>query len=160
LLNARAFYTLFVKTPGTNSVKDNMARIAGIDLQDSWKADFALTKIKGIGWPLAKKIMKDAGISVGKRISELTSDEVNKIGTELDKYQIEGDLARAVRSNIQRLQIIGSYRGLRHTRGLPVRGQRTRTNARTKRGKRKTVGAFKKEILSKMTAGKAGEEKK
>jgi small subunit ribosomal protein S13 len=160
LLNARAFYTLFVKTPGISRDKDNMARIAGIDLQDGWKVDFALTKIKGIGWPLAKRVMNDAGIDAKKRISDLTGDEVNKIGVELDKYQIEGDLARAVRGNIQRLQVIGSYRGLRHTKGLPVRGQRTRTNARTKRGKRKTVGAFKKEILSKMTAGRTEEVKK
>ena len=158
--NARAFYTLFVKTPGINNVKDNMARIAGIDLQDSWKVDFALTKIKGLGWPLSKKIMKAAGVDVKKRISDLTADEVNKIGVELDKYRIEGDLARAVRGNIQRLQVIGSYRGLRHTKGLPVRGQRTRTNARTKRGKRKTVGAFKKEMLSKMTTAKTEGAKK
>ncbi len=137
-----------------------MARIAGIDLQDSWKVDFALTKIKGLGWSLSKKVMKDAGVDTKKRISDLTSDEVSKISAELDKYQIEGDLARAVRGNIQRLQVIGSYRGSRHTKGLPVRGQRTRTNARTKRGKRKTVGAFKKEILSKMTTGKEEETKK
>ena len=69
-----------------------MARIAGIDLQDSWKVDFALTKIKGLGWSLSKKIMKDAGVDTKKRISEFTSDEVNKISTELEKYQIEGDL--------------------------------------------------------------------
>ena len=137
-----------------------MARIAGIDLQDSWKVDFALTKIKGLGWTLSKKIMKDAGIDTKKRISDLSSDEVSKIAAELDKYQIEGDLARAVRGNIQRLQVIGSYRGSRHTKGLPVRGQRTRTNARTKRGKRKTVGAFKKEMLSKLTTGKEAEVKK
>jgi len=86
-----------------------------------------------------------------KRVSELTSDDISKIGIELEKYQIEGDLIRLVRENIQRLQVIGSYRGLRHQRGLPSRGQRTRTNARTKRGKRKTVGAFKKEVLSKMS---------
>lgn len=137
-----------------------MARIAGIDLQDSWKVNFALTKIKGLGWTLSKKIMKDAGIDAKKRISDLSSDEVSKIAAELDKYQIEGDLARAVRGNIQRLQVIGSYRGSRHTKGLPVRGQRTRTNARTKRGKRKTVGAFKKEMLSKLTTGKEAEVKK
>ena len=137
-----------------------MARIAGIDLQDSWKVDFALTKIKGLGWTLSKKIMKDAGIDTKKRISDLSSDEVSKIAAELDKYQIEGDLARAVIGNIQRLQVIGSYRGSRHTKGLTVRGQRTRTNARTKRGKRKTVGAFKKEMLSKLTTGKEAEVKK
>ena len=137
-----------------------MARIAGIDLQDNWKVDFALTKIKGLGWALSEKVMTDAGIDTKKRISELTSDEVNKITAELDKYQIEGDLARAVRGNIQRLQIIGSYRGSRHSKNLPVRGQRTRTNARTKRGKRKTVGAFKKEILSKIAVAKTEDAKK
>ncbi len=136
-----------------------MARIAGIDLQDSWKVDFALTKVRGLGWSLSKKVMKDADINPKKRVSDLTADEISKISGELEKYPIEGDLARTVRANIQRLQVIGSYRGVRHARGLPVRGQRTRTNARTKRGKRKTVGAFKKEILSKMIAGKTEEKK-
>lgn len=137
-----------------------MARIAGIDLQDNWKVDFALTKIKGLGWPLSKKIMKDTGIDSKKRISDLTADEVSKVGIELEKYEIEGDLARAVRANIQRLQVIGSYRGSRHSKNLPVRGQRTRTNARTKRGKRKTVGAFKKEVLSKIAVAKTEDAKK
>lgn len=131
-----------------------MTRIAGIDLQDNWKVNYALTKLRGLGWSLSKKVLKDSGIDAKKRVSELTSDEISKISAELEKYRIEGDLIREVRENIQRLQVIGSYRGLRHTRGLPVRGQRTRTNARTKRGKRKTVGAFKKEVLSKMTATK------
>lgn len=131
-----------------------MTRIAGIDLQDNWKIDYALTKLRGLGWTLSKKVLKDSNTDAKKRVSELTSDEISKINSELEKYQIEGDLFRVVRENIQRLQIIGSYRGLRHTRGLPVRGQRTRTNARTKRGKRKTVGAFKKEVLSKMSATK------
>lgn len=129
-----------------------MTRIAGIDLQENWKVDFALTKLKGLGWTLSKKVMKDAGIDTKKRVSDLTSDEVSKISTELEKYKIEGDLIREVRENVQRLQVIGSYRGGRHVRSLPVRGQRTRTNARTKRGKRKTIGAFKKEALSKMSA--------
>lgn len=128
-----------------------MTRIAGIDLQENWKVDYAMTNIRGLGWTLSKKVLKDCGIDTKKRVSELTSDEVSKISTELEKYQIEGDLVRAVRESVQRLQVIGSYRGVRHTRGLPVRGQRTRTNARTKRGKRKTVGAFKKEVLSKMS---------
>ncbi len=136
-----------------------MARIAGIDLQDNWKVEYALTKIRGLGWSLAGKVVKDAGIDSKKRVSDLTADEVAKISTELEKYKIEGDLAREVRGNIQRLQVVGSYRGLRHSRNLPVRGQRTKTNARTKRGKRKTVGAFKKEVLSKM-APKAEETKK
>jgi len=137
-----------------------MARIAGVDLQDSWKIDFALTNIKGLGWASAKKVIKDVGVDSSKRVSALTADEINKISSELEKYTIEGDLARNVRGNIQRLQVIGSYRGVRHAKGLPVRGQRTRTNARTKRGKRKTVGAFKKEILGKMAVAKTEEEKK
>lgn len=128
-----------------------MTRIAGIDLQDKWKVDYALTKIRGLGWSLSKKILKDSGIDTKKRVSDLSGDDISKIGIELEKYQIEGDLVRSVRENILRLQAIGSYRGLRHQRGLPARGQRTRTNARTKRGKRKTVGAFKKEVLSKMS---------
>lgn len=127
-----------------------MARIAGIDLQDSWKVDFALTKIRGLGWTLSKNIMKASGVDNKKRVSELTAEDVAKISTELEKYQIEGDLARVVRGNIQRLQVIGTYRGGRHAKNLPARGQRTRTNARTKRGKRKTVGALKKEAWSKM----------
>jgi small subunit ribosomal protein S13 len=137
-----------------------MTRIAGVDLQDGWKVDYALTTIRGLGWTLSRKVLKNCGIDAGKRVSELTGDEISKIGTELEKYQIEGDLIRTVRQNIQRLQVIGSYRGMRHTRGLPVRGQRTRTNARTKRGKRKTVGAFKKEILSRMSVGKKEEKTK
>jgi small subunit ribosomal protein S13 len=128
-----------------------MARISGVELNDNWKVDFALTRIKGLGWSLSKKIMDQLKLDSKKRVSELTSDEIAKISTALEKYATEGELVRIVRGNIQRLSAIGSYRGLRHTRNLPVRGQRTKTNARTKRGKRKTVGAFKKEILTKMT---------
>jgi len=127
-----------------------MARISGVDLKDNWKVDFALTRIKGIGWTLSKKIVSTLNIDIKKRVSDLTPDEIAKIGSELEKYLTEGELARVVRSNVQRLRQIGSYRGIRHTRGLPARGQRTRRNARTKRGKRKTVGAFKKEMLTKM----------
>lgn len=137
-----------------------MARIVGIDLQDNWKVDYALTKIKGLGWSLSKLVMKDAAIDTKKRVSDLTADEVTKITTELEKYAVEGDLFRTVRANIQRLQVIGSYRGMRHSKNLPARGQRTKTNARTKRGKRKTVGAFKKDVLSKMTAAKTEDAKK
>jgi small subunit ribosomal protein S13 len=135
-------------------------RISGVDLQDNWKVDYALTKIRGIGWTLSKRVMKDAGIDQKKRISDLTAEEISKISNELEKFPVEGDLVRTIRANIQRLQVIGSYRGMRHSRGLPVRGQRTRTNARTKRGKRKTVGAFKKEMLSKMSAAKSEATKK
>ncbi len=137
-----------------------MARISGIELQDNWKVDYALTRIRGVGWPLSKKILKNLKIDNAKRISDLNPDEIAKIGTKLEDYSLEGELVRQVRSNISRLQAIGTYRGLRHTRGLPVRGQRTRTNARTKRGKRKTVGAFKKEILTKMQVSEEGKEAK
>lgn len=136
-----------------------MARIAGIDLQDNWKVDYALTKIKGLGWALSKKLMVASKIDPKKRVSDLSSEEISKISGELENYTVEGDLFRNVRGNIQRLQVIGSYRGLRHSKNLPARGQRTKTNARTKRGKRKTVGAFKKEVLSKMTQAK-NEDKK
>jgi small subunit ribosomal protein S13 len=136
-----------------------MARISGIDLQDGWKVDFALTRIKGIGWTLSKKVVKALKIDSKKRVADLSGDELAQIAAELEKYLTEGELARTVRSNIARLKQIGSYRGVRHTRGLPLRGQRTRRNARTKRGKRKTVGAFKKEMLAKTTQAKAGGEK-
>ncbi len=131
-----------------------MARIAGIEMPDNWKLDYALTRIKGIGWTLSEKILTKTKISDTKRISDLTADDMAAIATELDTIMIEGDLARKVRGDIQRLREIGTYRGMRHSHGLPSRGQRTRTNARTKRGKRKTVGAFKKEMLAKMSTTK------
>lgn len=137
-----------------------MARIAGVELQDSWRVDYALTRIRGVGWSLSNQILDSLKIDAAKRVSDLTSDELAALGAKLDEYPIEGELMRTVKANIARLQAIGAYRGARHLRNLPVRGQRTRTNARTKRGKRKTVGAFKKEILSKMQTGERGEEEK
>lgn len=128
-----------------------MARLSGVELQDKWRVNFGLTRLKGIGWYLADVILANLSIDKAKRFSDLSRDELAKIAVKLEEYTIEGDLARKLRSDIQRLQAIGSYRGTRHTKGLPARGQRTRSNARTKRGKRKTVGAFKKEVLSKMT---------
>jgi small subunit ribosomal protein S13 len=127
-----------------------MARIAGVELQDNWKVNFALTKIKGIGWSLSETILGSAGIDNSKRVSDLASGDVAKITSQLEKYAVEGELLRQVRTNVTRLRNTSSYRGIRHARGLPSRGQRTRSNARTKRGKRKTVGAFKKDTLSKM----------
>jgi|SRR3989344_561225 len=127
-----------------------MARIAGIELQDNWKINYALTRIKGIGWSLSEQILKSVNLDPKKRVSDLKPEEVTKLASKVEGYPIEGELLRQVRNNIQRLKTIGSYRGIRHTRGLPTRGQRTRSNARTKRGKRKTVGAFKKEMLSKV----------
>lgn len=131
-----------------------MARIAGLEMNDSWKVDFALTRIAGIGWTLSKKILSDAKMDSSRRVSSLTPDDIAKITATLEDYVIEGDLARQTRANVKRLQAISSYRGVRHSRGLPARGQRTRSNARTRRGKRKTVGAFKKEMLAKMTEAK------
>lgn len=138
-----------------------MARISGVELSDQWKVDYALTQIRGIGWTLAKKILEDLKIDQAKRVLGLTPNEISKISSKLDEYPTEGELTRKTRGDIQRLQVIGSYRGLRHSRGLPVRGQRTRHNARQKRGKRKTVGAFKKEMLTKMQkTEKEGKENK
>lgn len=129
-----------------------MARISGIELNDNWKIDYALTRIKGIGWSTSKKILSFLKFDLTKRLKDLSAEELSKITSKIEEIPTEGELVRRVRSNIARLQQIGSYRGMRHSKGLPVRGQRTKTNARTKRGKRKTVGAFKKEVLAKQTA--------
>jgi len=136
-----------------------MARIAGLELNDNWKVEFALTRVKGIGWPLAGKIIDSLKIDRSKRMKDLVSDDISKITAELEKYDTEGNLFRKVRANIARLQAIGSYRGSRHSKSLPVRGQRTRVNARTKRGKRKTIGAFKKEVLSSKKVAETAESK-
>lgn len=127
-----------------------MARIAGVELQDSWKLPYALTKIRGIGWTLSTRILDSLKIDDTKKVSELSPDEITKIASKLEEYPTEGELAKQVRTNVQRLRVIGTYRGQRHSRGLPVRGQRTRSNARQKRGKRRTVGAYRKEMLTKM----------
>ncbi|MEW6557629.1 MAG: 30S ribosomal protein S13 [Elusimicrobiota bacterium] len=124
-----------------------MARIAGVDLPKEKRIDIGLAYIYGIGRVLATKILADAQVDPAKRVKNLTETEVSKIASIIaSEYKVEGDLRREVVGNIKRLQEIGTYRGLRHRRNLPVRGQRTRTNARTKRGKRKTVGAVKAEI--------------
>src|SRR5579859_5666705 len=135
-----------------------MARLAGIEMKDKDRLVYALTRINGIGWPKAEEIMKALKLDESKRMADLNPEELASVTAKLDEYVTEGDLVRKVRSDIQRLRDIGTYRGLRHARGLPVRGQRTRTNARTKRGKRKTVGAFKKEVLTKMAPGVKEEE--
>lgn len=134
-----------------------MARIAGVDLKDDWKIDYALTKIKGIGWSLSEEILEDTKIDKDKKVSKLTNDEISKLGAQVEEHPIEGELTRIVRQNINRLKQVGAYRGIRHARNLPVRGQRTKTNARTKRGKRKTVGAFKKEDMAKGSTAKKEE---
>ena len=127
-----------------------MPRIAGIDLPENRKLYFALTALYGIGPNNVLTLLETANVNPEKRIHELTEQEISRIQKELERnYTVEGDLRREVNDNIKRLQNIGSYRGKRHAQGLPSRGQRTKTNARTKRGKRKTVGALKKEDRAK-----------
>ena len=117
-----------------------MARVAGIDIPDGQRLDYSLRRIYGIGPLIAREIVTKARVEGNPRVRELSEDELARIRETIDReYQVEGDLRREVNGNIRRLIDIGSYRGLRHRRGLPVRGQRTRTNARTKRGARKTV---------------------
>jgi small subunit ribosomal protein S13 len=122
-----------------------MARIAGIDIPRDKRVEIALTYIYGIGRSTAYKILQQAQINSNTRVKDLTEQEVSRIREVLEgNYIVEGDLRREVSMNIKRLMDIGTYRGLRHRRGLPVRGQRTRTNARTRKGPRRTVGAKKK----------------
>lgn len=111
-----------------------MARIAGVDLPRDKRIVVALTYIYGIGDATAKKICADAGVSEDVRSNDLTPEDQEKLRTEVDKYRVEGDLRREVSMNIKRLVDIGSYRGIRHRRGLPVRGQNTKNNARTRKG--------------------------
>lgn len=126
-----------------------MARIAGVDLPKNKRSEIGLTYIYGIGRPSSQKILTKAGVDWNKRIGELTDEEIAKIRSLITaEYKIEGALRSEVQMNIKRLMDIGSYRGIRHRKGLPVRGQRTRTNARSRKGKRKTV-AGKKRVLAK-----------
>lgn len=113
-----------------------MARIAGVNLPAKKRIDVALTYIYGIGPSLAKKILEKTGIDPGTKVMDLTEDQVAALRQEVESYPVEGDLRRQIRANIQRLIDIGCYRGIRHKVGLPVRGQRTRTNARTWKGPR------------------------
>ena len=118
-----------------------MPRIIGVDIPKEKRIDIALTYIYGIGRTLAVVVLKAANIDLAKRAKDLTEEEVSRLATIIQKdYRVEGDLRRDVAANIKRLIDVGSYRGLRHRRGLPVRGQRTKTNARTRKGPRKTVG--------------------
>ncbi len=123
-----------------------MARIAGIDLPREKRVEIGLTYVYGIGLSTSQKILKEAGINPDTRVKDLTDDDVNKIRKAMEPYKVEGDLRREVALNIKRLTEIGCYRGLRHRRGLPVRGQRTKTNARTRKGPRKVVSRSKKAV--------------
>lgn len=126
-----------------------MARIAGINIPDNKIIEIALTYIYGIGRPLSIQILKEAEINPHKRTSQLSEQELNKIRKIIDekKYKIEGDLRREIMMNIKRLKEIGCYRGLRHIKGLPVRGQQTKTNSRTVRGNvRRTMGSGRRRL--------------
>ena len=127
-----------------------MARIAGIDIPRDKRVDVALRYIYGIGPTSARKICEQARVDGATKVRDLTDDEVNRIREVIDRnYTVEGDLRREVRQNIQRLIEINCYRGMRHRRGLPVRGQRTRTNARTRKGPRKTVAGKRRAVAKK-----------
>jgi len=121
-----------------------MARIAGVDLPREKRADIGLTYIFGIGRTTAVNILKKAGVDGAIRVKDLTEDQIVKLREVIGDLEVEGDLRREVSMNIKRLVDIGTYRGLRHRKGLPVRGQRTRTNARTRKGRQKSVGAMRK----------------
>ena len=122
-----------------------MARIAGVDLPREKRVEIGLTYVYGIGRPSANRILKEAGINPDTRVKDLTDEEVSRIREVIDHSQkVEGDLRREIALNIKRLIEIGCYRGIRHRKGLPVRGQKTKTNARTRKGPRKTVANKKK----------------
>ncbi|HLS28028.1 MAG TPA: 30S ribosomal protein S13 [Opitutales bacterium] len=121
-----------------------MARLLGVDIPDNKKIEYALRYIHGIGPTRAREVVEASGIDPDLRAHELTEEHLNKLTTAITErnYAVEGDLRREVAANLKRLQAINCYRGLRHRRGLPVRGQRTSTNARTRKGTRRTVGVF------------------
>lgn len=125
-------------------------RLVGINLPDNKRIDIALTYIYGVGRRNVYPILKEANIEPEKRSHTLNEDELGRLQKALEKYKIEGDLRAEIYENTKRLREISSYRGIRHTRGLPVHGQRTRSNARTKRGKRVTIGAIRKEVAERM----------
>ncbi|MEA2111717.1 MAG: 30S ribosomal protein S13 [Campylobacterota bacterium] len=119
-----------------------MARIAGVDLPKKKRIEYGLTYVYGVGLHTSRQILDATGIDYNKRVHELSGDEIAKITAEIrESHMVEGDLRKKVAMDIKALMDIGSYRGLRHRRGLPCRGQKTKTNARTRKGKRKTVGA-------------------
>ncbi len=127
-----------------------MARIAGVDIPRDKRVEISLRYIYGIGPTTARQVLERTRVNPGTRVKDLTEDEVNRLRELIEReYRVEGDLRREVQLNIKRLIEIGSYRGLRHRRGLPVRGQRTRTNARTRKGPRKTVAGRRKATAKK-----------
>lgn len=131
-----------------------MLRLVGIDLPENKRIEVALTYVYGIGPKISQTLLTTCKIDGNIRAKNLTADQVAKLQKALESFKVEGDLRKEIRENIQRLKRISSYRGSRHSAGLPVRGQRTRTNARTLRGKRKTIGAMKKEDAAKVGGAK------
>ena len=126
-----------------------MARIAGVDLPTDKRTDIGLTYIFGIGRSNVKLMLEKAKIDGATRIKDLTEEQIGKLAKALEGITVEGDLTREISQNIRRLEDIGAYRGLRHRKGLPARGQNTRHNARTRKGKKKTVGTVRKEVVAK-----------
>src|SRR3989344_4146491 len=131
-----------------------MPRISGVDIPNEKRLEVALTYIYGIGQAKASQLIATTGLDPNKRAKDLTGSEILKLTNSLTKFTVEGDLKKQIRDSIERLKRIGAYRGIRHQMSLPDRGQRTRTNARTKRGKRITVSALKKENLAKQEQAK------
>ncbi|KKP95463.1 MAG: 30S ribosomal protein S13 [Microgenomates group bacterium GW2011_GWC1_38_14] len=125
-------------------------RVSGVNIPDNKKLEIALTYLYGVGRKNVVEILKKSQVDGSKRVNEVSEEELKKIQKSLEKLKLEGDLRAEITENIKRLREIGSYRGVRHSKNLPVRGQRTRSNARTKRGKRVTIGAIKKEVAVKM----------
>lgn len=130
-------------------------RVSGITIPDNKRVDISLTYLYGIGRSNVEDVLKKAQVDGAKRVKDLSEDEQKAIAKVLETYKLEGDLRAEVTGNIKRLKETGSYKGMRHTKGLPAHGQRTRSNARTKRGKRVTIGAMKKELAAKIDAAKA-----
>lgn len=127
-----------------------MARIAGVNIPDNKNVEYSLAYINGVGVSLARKICDQANVKIGVKIKDLSEQEIERIREIIDKnYKVEGDLRMEIAQNIKRLKEIGAYRGTRHARNLPVRGQRSKTNARTKRGKKVTVGSGRKKAAEK-----------
>lgn len=131
-----------------------MIRLAGHNLPDDKRIEFALTAIYGIGWKRSSDILVSTKIDPHTKVADLSDENVQALQAAVSQYKVEGDLREEVNDNVKRLREIGAYRGIRHARGLPSRGQRTRSNARTRRGKKKTVGSFTKEDLAKMQSNK------
>lgn len=135
-----------------------MPRISGIDIPAEKRIEIALTYVYGIGLSLSKKLLSETKVDPDKRAKDMTGEEIQELTKAIAKYHVEGELRKNTREDIERLKRIGSYRGLRHQHNLPVRGQRTRTNARTKRGKRVTIGALRKEEATKLDQSKKAKE--